>query len=337
MSYFVGMDIHKVPVVYHVLDPDGAMLDKGTVRSTRRSLEGWAQTLPKPWVGAMETTLFTQHVYQTLLPYAERLLVGDSARIRAMNPSKHKNDARDAHFLAKLARADLVPVVYVLTPEEYELRQVLRYRALLVREAVRMRNKSAGLLMECGVEYNKRRLHGNKYFNALIEDLEDVPDTIVGLLKQSHALGDLFYRSQKKLIDALSRHPALYLRVERLMTIKAVGVITALTWALEIINPDRFSSIAKGVSYCGLCAAENESAGKHRHGRLSSRCNPFLRTVLLEAAKLAPRHNQQLADLYAHKLEHSDENLATIAVARKLVAWILAIDKRKEVFAVRSN
>jgi len=36
------------------------------------------------------------------------------------------------------------------------------------------------------------------------------------------------------------------------MTIPAVGPITALTWALEVGEVKRFSSIKKAISYCGL-------------------------------------------------------------------------------------
>jgi transposase len=49
-------------------------------------------------------------------------------------------------------------------------------------------------------------------------------------------------------------------RVERLMTIPAVGPITALTWALEVGDVQRFSSVKKAISYCGLCGAEKSSA-----------------------------------------------------------------------------
>ena len=47
------------------------------------------------------------------------------------------------------------------------------------------------------------------------------------------------------------------------MTIPAVGPITALTWALEVGDVQRFSSIKKAISYCGLCGAE-KSSGEHR-------------------------------------------------------------------------
>ena len=40
-----------------------------------------------------------------------------------------------------------------------ERRRTLRYRNLLVRQAVQMKNKIAVLLMEAGVSYNKQKLH----------------------------------------------------------------------------------------------------------------------------------------------------------------------------------
>jgi len=39
------------------------------------------------------------------------------------------------------------------------VRRTLRYRNLLVRQMVQMKNKIAVLLMEAGVSYNKQRLH----------------------------------------------------------------------------------------------------------------------------------------------------------------------------------
>ncbi len=58
-------------------------------------------------------------------------------------------------------------------------------------------------------------------------------------------------------------------RVERLMSIPAVGPITALTWALEIGEVQRFSSIKKAVSYFGLCGAEKSSGNTVQRTPLS--------------------------------------------------------------------
>ena len=66
-------------------------------------------------------------------------------------------------------------------------------------------------------------------------------------------------KTESALARALQRDPSLLDRVERLMTIPAVGPITALTWAPEVGDVQRFSSIKKAISYCGLCGAEKSS------------------------------------------------------------------------------
>jgi transposase len=97
--------------------------------------------------------------------------------------------------------------------------------------------------------------------------------------------------------------------------------------ALEIADPHRFASVANAVSYCGLTAAFRSSAGKQQRGPISKQRNAWLQPVLIEAAKLAPRWNPQLAALHAHALQRGHPNRATLQVARKLVAYLLAVDK----------
>jgi hypothetical protein len=41
--------------------------------------------------------------------------------------------------------------------------------------------------MEVGAQYSKKRLYGKKYFNTLLERVEDVPKSVKELLKLSVA------------------------------------------------------------------------------------------------------------------------------------------------------
>lgn len=202
----------------------------------------------------------------------------------------------------------------------------------MVREASRMQNKTAGLLMECGVEYNKKKLHGKKYFNELLDTIEEVPGSVINLLSLSRCGYEMFRKGQNKLIRALNDHPLIKARVDRLKTIQGVGEVTALTWVLEVGDPMRFSSIKKAVSYCGLCSAQKESAGKNKRSPISKQRNKNLQTILVEAAKLAPHWNPQLAEIHIQELEKGNKNQATLAVARKLVAYMLAVDKCQKDF-----
>ena len=336
--HYVGLDVHKKMIAYCIKRVDGEIVDEGKVRATRRDLEAWSERLPKPWMGVMEATLFTDWVYDFLKPRADELKVGHSLMLKAICASKKKNDRLDARKICDALRLDWFPESYMAPTEIRELRRTLRYRNLLVREATRMKNKTAGLLMESGAEYNKKRLHGKRYFNELVDGLDYVSPSVIELLRHSRSNMEVFESAQKRLVRALREEPLLKERLELLMSIPGVGEITALTWALEVGDPSRFRSVKKAVSFCGLCSAQSESAGKTRRGPLSKQRNKHLQTILIEAAKLAPRWSPQLKAVHEKALERgANRNQATVAVARKLVAYLLYVDKNQKEFEPRGE
>jgi transposase len=332
--HYIGLDVHKKTISYCIKTSDGRIVREGRLPATRPALRGWAEDLREPWCGAMEATLFSAWIYDTLKPYAQRLAMGHPAKMKAITAGKKKSDTIDARTIADLLRCDLLPTCYVLPPEMRDLRRLLRYRNMVVQQSVRMQNKMAGLLMETGTTFVKDKLHGKKYFSELMESLEEVPESVKDLLRMSRGSMEMFESTQKQLVKRLLSEHALQQRVERLMSIRGVGPITALTWALEVSDPHRFSSIGDAVSYCGLTAAFRSSAGKEQRGPISKQRNAWLQTVLIEAAKLAPRWNPQLAALHARQLELGHPNRATLQVARKLVAYLLAVDKSGQPFQV---
>lgn len=333
IMHHIGFDIHKKTISYCIKTVSGEIIEQGVIQATRHDLHAWALQRKKPWVGAMEATLFTGWVYDFLLPYAQELKVAHPEMLKAITAAKKKNDAADAEKIADLLRCNLLPECYMAPEELRELRRILRYRNLLVREAVKMKNKTAGLLMEVGATYSKKRLYGKKYFFDLLSSLDYVPDSVVELLRLCRVNLETFNNMQAKLIDSLSTHPVISERVKRLMTIPGVGEVTALTWVLEIGEAERFGRVSQAVSYCGLCSAQKESAGKNVRGPISKKRNKHLQSVLIEASKLAPRWNKQLAYVHEKELAKGNRNRATLAVARKLVAYMLAVDKSKREFA----
>jgi transposase len=336
VNHYIGFDVHKKSISYCVKAADGTILEEDTLPAKRAILRFWARKRTEPWHGAMEATLFSGWIYDTLKPFAAELQMGHPAMMKAIGASKKKNDQLDARKIADLVRCNLLPVCYVAPAELRELRRLLRYRNLVVGQAVRMKNKVSGLLMEVGAEYNKQQLHGAKYFTALLDRLEEVPESVKDLLRLSRGALETFETTQKQLLARLKKHPRLAERVKRLGSIRGVGEVTALTWALEVAEPQRFRSIAKAVSYCGLTSALDSSAGKEHRGPISKQRNAHLQTALVEAAKLAPRWNPQLAAVHEREVQRGDRNRATLAVARKLVAYLLAVDKSGKPFQIRT-
>lgn len=337
IPHYIGFDVHKKTVSFCVKTADGQIVEEGKLPALRARLREWATARPCPWQGAMEATLFSAWIYDTLKPHAEQLLMGHPAKMKAITAGKKKSDRLDARTIADLLRCNLLPACYVLSPEMRDLRRLLRYRNLVVQESVRMQNKIAGLLMETGTPFVKEKLHGKKYFASVIQTLEEVPESVKDLLAMSRGAMEMFQSTQKRLVRYLLADRTLGPRVERLASIPGVGPITALTWALEIADPHRFSSNSHAMSYCGLTSALRSSAGKQQRSPISKQRNAWLQTALIEAAKLAPRWNPQLAALHARELERGHRNRATLQVARKLVAYLLAVDKSGQPFQLRTS
>jgi transposase len=325
---FVGLDIHKKVIAFCAKEADGRIVSEGVLPATRPALKEWAESLDRPWEGAMEATLFTGWIYDFLLPHARALKVAHPKMLKAIAASKKKNDRVDARKIADALRANLLPECHMASPQTRELRRVLRYRNLVVRQSVTLKNKMAGLLMEVGAEYDKKKLHGKRYFADFLKSVGDVPQSVKELLEMSRGGVEMFQRAQRKLLDALGAHPALRRRLEWLTSVGGVGEVTALTWALEVGEVSRFASRRKLISYCGLSSAQKESAGKSVRCPLSKERNRHLQVILIEAAKLAPHWNPALAALHERELQRGNRNRATLAVARRLTCYLLAVDRR---------
>ena len=172
--YYIGLDVHKKTISYCVKDAAGKIHSEGKIGSTRRELDAWIKTLAQPRMIAMEATIFTGWIYDHLLPHAEKVKVAHPLMLRAIAAAKRKNDKIDASKIADCLRCDFLPECYMTSTEIRDRRRTLRYRGLLVKQMVQMKNRISGLLMETGVSYNKQRLHKVGYFTELMSGNEEI-------------------------------------------------------------------------------------------------------------------------------------------------------------------
>jgi transposase len=329
--YYIGLDVHKKTISYCVKDVSGHIQQRGTIPATRTELDSWMKTLPHPWTVAIEASIFTGWVYDYLLPHAAQVKVAHPLMLRAIALAKKKNDRIDASKIADCLRCDFLPECHMASAAIRDRRRTLRYRHLLVRQIVQMKNRVSGLLLETGVTHNKQRLHQVKYFRELLTDKE-VSESIRPLLRLSHETITRLHKTETALIRSLERDPVLVERIQNLKTIPGIGVITALTWVLEMDDVSRFRSVKQAISYCGLCGEERSSADKVVRTPISKQRNKHIQSVLVEAAKFAPQQSHELALVYEREKQKGNSNRATLAVARKLVAYLLAVDREQRPF-----
>ena len=82
--YYVGLDVHKKIIAYRVKRDNGEIVDQGTIPASRPDLIEWACSLPGPWSGILEATLFTEWIYDCLEPLAADLKAAQSFMQKAI-------------------------------------------------------------------------------------------------------------------------------------------------------------------------------------------------------------------------------------------------------------
>jgi transposase len=108
-------------------------------------------------------------------------------------------------------------------------------------------------------------------------------------------------------------------RVQALMTLPGVGRLTAMTVVAEIGDIGRFPTARKLCAWAGLTPQVRNSDRTVRHGHITKQGSPWVRGILQEAAQTAKRH-PMFAGAYAQLAHRRGNHIATVAIARRLLA-----------------
>src|SRR5260370_28345916 len=94
--HYIGFDVHKKTISFCVKTAAGEIVEEGSVPARRAEVRQWAGARPRPWRGAMEATLFSSWIYDTLKPYGEQLETAHPAKMKATSAGRKKSDTSRA-------------------------------------------------------------------------------------------------------------------------------------------------------------------------------------------------------------------------------------------------
>jgi len=264
------------------------------------------------------------HWFERLLSeLGHELWIGDSAKIRASEVRKQKTDERDAALILDLLLAKRFPRIWVPTPAERDLRQLLWHRHKLVRLRTMVGNQLHALALSQGL-CRKKKLFTKKG-RAELGGLALGPwasrrrEELLKLLDQlDPPIAEL---DRAVLEEAKRREDAL-----RLMTHPGIGPVNALAFVLAIGPVSRFRRSKKIASYLGLNPSVRASGGRERLGAISKQGNSMVRWLLIEAVHHAVRQDPALRQDYRRLKFRRGHAVAKVAIARKLAVrmyWML--------------
>src|SRR5437763_943281 len=203
-------------------------------------------------------------VHDELVRYGWEVLVADAQRVKGLAPLACKTDRIDARVLAELSFRDLVPAIWLPTPELRQERERSRWRLHLVKHRSILKNRVHASLIAFGHQVPMADLFGAGGRRLLAE--LDFPEPWLGHVRASVELIDDLDRRIGEIERWLQRSGADHRYIPLLMTAPGIGWITAFTIAAEIGDIARFSSPVKLTGYSGLCPRVKQSGETDQRG-----------------------------------------------------------------------
>lgn len=334
--YYTGIDLHRKKSFLTTVDEKGRVVKRDELLNDEELIRDYFDRLDGDPKVVIESTANWFWLYDLLTGQGLCVSVSNPARTKAIGSAKIKNDKIDSHMLAQLLRADMIPASHVSTLETRQLKELLRHRAKLVQDVVRMKNRIHNILAKNNHTPPVTDLFGVKG-RAYLEQIA-LPDYFRSHLETYLAL----YGTLKEQVEDLTRSvreqakddPAAKL----LVTIPGVGPLTAMCFVAEIEDISRFPSARHLASYAGLVPSLSSSAGKDHRGRITKQGSVHLRTALVEAAQAAARVKNCKINLFFRRIiVRAGYRKAVVATARKILQCAYYMLKNNEPYREESS
>lgn len=321
---FCGIDIHaRHWNLCYICD--GEVIEKLIIPGDCKSLKMHTESY---YIGAASVHFVYEAgfsgfwIYHELTACGYKCTITPPSRVPVMD-NKVKTDKRDAEKLARFLAGGLLRNVYVPPPSVEKDRQLLRLYRGYKKKMTRVKNQINSFLRLYGLSWEKTEgCRWTKRHVAWLKDLSLDGETSRFVLEQ-YLEEYRFLRLQitflKKRIRQLSRSGAYQKQFNFLISCKGVGLLTAMTFLLELGELHRFPDTIRFCGYVGLTPSQHSSGEYVRLGHITHEGNSHVRHALIESAWTVIRHDHFLREKYDRlRARGPNGKKAIVAVARSL-------------------
>ena len=356
---WVGMDVHAENIVLAALrDSSDAVLFRAEFPNTPKGRERLA--------GRLAENAPVRCVYEAgpcgyeLRRFLESKGIECDVAAPALIPRKPgdrvKTDRKDAEKLARLHRLGELATVFVPTPAQEALRDLLRTREDAREDLLRRRHRLSKFLLRLGRRYTEGERWTTRHWDWIRaqtftdHNTETVFREYIVAIEQEV---ERIRRIEQQIVEE-SRSPEVGKAIARLRALRGVDTITAMTIITEVIDLNRFRSPRELMAFIGVVPRERSSGGRERRGSITKTGNAHIRRVLIESAWhyqrlpagtpktiLVRREGQppevietaRKAELRLHRKfmkllgRGKPKGVAAVAVARELAGFIWALGR----------
>jgi transposase len=349
---FVGMDVHKDSISVCWVKEHGDEAESREIPNEVRAIGRLFKRLEQ--LGELRVCYEAGPCGYEVRRFLETMAISCEVIAPALIPRRPgdrvKTDKRDARKLARLYRAGELTAIRVPTEQEEAIRDLVRCREALVKDRTRQRHRLLKYLLRHGRVWRETRSWTGAHWQWIRSQQFD--DTVSQTTFDEY-VAQLDYNIERirslelKLAEQAQREPWKAL-VQRVMCLRGMDVISALTVVIEICDLRRFDSPRDLMSFVGLTPTIHASGGTEHRGSITKAGNAHVRRVLVEAAwhyrhkpslsgrlrercedqpewvvTVARKAQSRLHDRYAHLRSHGKPpQVAVVAVARELLGFI---------------
>lgn len=312
---FIGTDVSKLTLDHGI---HTAMVHEKTTNNPEgfKSWLKWALRFGSKgqlWV-VMEHTGYYSYQFELFL-HQEAIRYTKVAALeikRSVGLVRGKSDKVDALLISRYGwmNRDRLEPQQLSAAVITELKDLVNLRDKLVRDRsgykARIKEQAATRKYAKGHIQNKIQA---RMIKELTKDIKEVEGAIKGLLKEDEALLNNY---------------------KLLVSIKAIGFVTAVYMLAYTENFRKFLNSRKFACYAGLAPFEHSSGTSLRgKNRVNHYANKKAKCLLNLAASVAIQHNLEMKTYYIKRVNEGKSKMGTLNIIRhKLVDTMFAVVKR---------
>jgi transposase len=317
---YVGIDLHRRRSVIVRMTPAGERLSVVRIVNDPVALGlEIAKAGPDPEV-VLEATYGWYWAADVLQAAGARVHLAHPLGVKGFAYRRVKNDVRDAADLADLLRMGRLPEAYLAPPAVRELRELVRHRAKLVALRSGLKAQVHAVLAKCGLLVPVSDLFGVGGRNRLAR--LELPVVYRARVDALCRLIDAYDFEVDAVSAQLRGRLATHTGYPAIQRLPGVGPTLAAVFVAEIGPVDRFTGPDKLCCWAGLTPRHRESDTVVRRGSITKQGSTLVRWAAIEAVQKLPASAGWLISNRARLADRRGRNIATVAVARKLLTLV---------------
>ena len=255
-----------------------------------------------------------------------------------------KTNKIDAKKLSSMLAEGNFNPVRVPNGDYRELRNRVDLRQIYVQQQRATKQRIKALLLYNGLHTNFRDIDQN-WSRRYIEQIKTIQCTPAVRSRLDRLLEDLDYARRQLLkatreLRAFCKNTAdIKDHMHNLMTVPGIGIIVAANVLGRIGDPQYLKNVRELSAFCGIVPRENSTGDKIRRGGITHLGNPRLRSLLVEAAWVAIRQDEELEKFFYRIVNKNNKTYAKqkaiVAVAHKLTLRIHSVLTQRREYVVR--